>query len=195
MISIKAAVAALLLLVGSTTAFDVYDCDIFVFRTEDQCLWDCGGITPDEKFCDHAPEDDGEPHAWASNRLDDWCDFMISTVRHEHQITDHYPLTEQINLTDTPGPSQNEFARIIDWGCYILSEDQSTTEHSWVVLNGTHAMDYDEDNECKLKRNKKYFTRLLEDPMKAVEDNELLGHLTESCKLQWMNILAHQQCV
>jgi len=180
MISIKAAVAALLLLVGSTTAFDVYDCDIFVFRTDDEALWDCGGITPDEKFCDHAKEDDGEPFAWASNRLDAWCDFMISTVRHEHGKPDRYPLTTMINLTDTPGPSSLQFSRIIDWGCYILSEDQSTTEHSWVVLDGTHAMDYGEDDECKLKKNKKYFTTKLKSKMKDVSENLLRGHLTES---------------
>jgi hypothetical protein len=51
-------------------------------------------------YCDHSQGDGNWPFAWASDHPDDWCDFMVSTVRQNNE--DHYELTPEINFNDTP---------------------------------------------------------------------------------------------
>lgn len=154
----KAAVAALLLLAGSATAFDPAVCQIFVFRTHDQALWNCGGNTPDERFCDHAFGDkDLELHGELSNHPDAWCSFMIASVRHMHDNNEYFPLTPKVGLTETPGPNPSHFEPILDWGCYAVKDGKTT--HSWLVNSQAGEIASDVTDECKTKKSKQYFTK------------------------------------
>jgi choice-of-anchor A domain-containing protein len=178
MISMKAAVAAVLLLVGSTTAFDAHVCDIYVFRTAEQALWNCGGNTPDERFCDHSFKDKSvEPYAWKANNPNDWCDFMISSVRHQHDAEEYFPLTPEIGLPDTPGPNANLFEPILDWGCYVLNEDKTKTEHSWLVQSTDGERAQDVTKECKTKKSKQYFSK--KEMNKAIYPLDWAGNVTD----------------
>merc|ERR1719410_623114 len=101
MISLKAALGYVLLLATSVkvSAFDADRCDVYVFRTTTNALWHCGAPLPGEPwnqwtalYCDHnIGGDQFWPYAWASNHPDDWCAFMINTVRQANE--DHYALT------------------------------------------------------------------------------------------------------
>jgi len=178
----KAAVAALLLLVGSTTAFNPSECDVFIFRSYDNSLWDCGGDLPQKKYCDHSfGEEDADGvgvdvAAHPSRWLDDWCDFMISSVRKTNNDNEFYPLTPEISLTDTPGPSSLEFSAIKDWGCYVVGED-GKTDHSWLVGEGQHAKDV--VDECQIKNNLRYFSRDVKNMFKNTLNGILEGHWTD----------------
>lgn len=179
MISMKTAVAALLLLVGSTTvsAFDPASCNVYVFRTEEQALWHCGDPIPDERYCDHSFKDkEVEPYAWKSNHPDEWCDFMIATVRHHNDNSEYYPLTPEIGLTETPGPNANLFMPILDWGCYIVDYESEETLHSWLVESQHGEVASDVDEECKPKKSKQYFSKKEMDS--AIYDLHWWGHIT-----------------
>ena len=85
-------------LLATVHSFDAEKCDVYVFRTAESALWHCGAQLPAEQdndwtslYCDHSQGDGSYPFAWASDHPDDWCDFMISTVRKSNE--DHYPLT------------------------------------------------------------------------------------------------------
>lgn len=97
--------AALLALVHTPSAFgfDADKCDVYVFRTSENALWHCGSKLPgDSLYCDHSMGDNNAwPFPWASNHPDDWCDFMIATVRNG----DTFPLTPQVEYKETPGPN------------------------------------------------------------------------------------------
>ena len=146
MISLKAALSYVLLVATTVTvsAFDSSRCDVFVFRTTENALWHCGPPLPGESwnpwtalYCDHSVGDNYWPFAWASDHPDDWCDFMVSTVRETDE--DHYALTPDIGINETPGPNVWHLQTLVDWGCYVV-EDGVTTE-AYIVdsRNGEHA--------------------------------------------------------
>ena len=97
---------------NSVDGFDADKSDVFVFRTQENALWHCGARLPAPKdnewtalYCEHSQGDyllpNGQwPFAWASNHPNDWCDFMVSTVRQTNE--DHYPLTPEISINETP---------------------------------------------------------------------------------------------
>jgi len=165
MISLKSALAFVLLLAASSTkvsAFDTDECDVYVFRTTENALWHCGPRLPAEAtnqwtslYCDH---DVGElvnylPFVWAADYPDDWCNFMIATVREGNQ--DHYNLTPEIGINETPGPNKWTFQTIVDWGCYTVNEQTQETTAAYIVdsRNGEHATDV----EVQCTRTKNYF--------------------------------------
>lgn len=130
--------AALLALVHTPSAFgfDADKCDVYVFRTSENALWHCGSKLPgDSLYCDHSMGDNNAwPFPWASNHPDDWCDFMIATVRNG----DTFPLTPQVEYKETPGPNIWWLSPLLDWGCYIV-EDGVTTESYLVDPSVEHA--------------------------------------------------------
>ena len=163
MISLKSALAFVLLLAASSTnvsAFDTDVCDVYVFRTSENALWHCGPRLPAEPtnewtslYCDH---DVGElvnylPFVWAADYPDDWCKFMIATVREGNQ--DHYNLTPEIGINETPGPNKWTFETIVDWGCYSVENQVTTAAYIVDSRNGEHATDVTE--QCT--RTKNYF--------------------------------------
>ena len=162
--SLKAAVVAAFIASTATTsvfAFDAKECDVYVFRTQENALWHCGAQLPAEPdnqwthlYCDHSMNDQNAwPFAWASDHPDDWCDFMISTVRAGNE--DHYPLTTNIDINDTPGPNKYFFSTLVDWGCYMVDDATATVTASYLVdsSNGNHASTT--TDECV--RTKNYF--------------------------------------
>lgn len=148
MISLKSALAYVLLLAASAgvSAFDASKCDVYVFRTEENALWHCGAKLPGESwnhwtslYCDHSlQEPNAWPFAWASNHPDDWCDFMVSTVRAADE-EDAYPLTPAIDINDTPGPNVWTFSAIKDWGCYMVENGVTTESYIVKSQEGEHA--------------------------------------------------------
>lgn len=141
--------------VANVEAFDGKQCSVYVFRSEEGALWHCGEKLPEVSFnhslyCDHAQGDylidpktnlETTNFAWAPFVPDDWCDFLISTVRVKDE--DVYALTkdQNITITDTPGPNPGEFSKILDWGCYVVDPVTKTTTESYLVdsRNGFHA--------------------------------------------------------
>lgn len=166
MISLKSALAFVLLLASSAkiSAFETDECDVYVFRTSENALWHCGERLPAEPtnqwtslYCDH---DIGDlvsylPFVWAADSPNDWCNFMITTVRKGDQ--DHYNLTPEIGINETPGPNKWTFQTIVDWGCYTVEGlgDAAITTSAYLVdsRNGEHASDVTE--QCT--RDKNYF--------------------------------------
>jgi len=146
MISLKAALGYVLLLATSVkvSAFDANTCDVFVFRTTENALWHCGPALPAEPwnqwtslYCDHANGDNSWPFAWASNHPDDWCAFMVNTVRQSNE--DHYALTPDIGINETPGPNIYSFQSIVDWGCYKVENGVTTESYLVDSRAGEHA--------------------------------------------------------
>ena len=144
----------------TVSAFDANQCSVFVFRTDDNKLWHCGDKLPGDynewmaSYCDHNQGADlnvpshKEPFAWASHHPDDWCDFMIATVRQNTAGStdkeDQYPLTPYISIENTPGPTKDKFHPIVDWGCYMVDMTQGVrgvTTASYLVdsRKGEHA--------------------------------------------------------
>jgi choice-of-anchor A domain-containing protein len=162
MISLKSALAFVLLLASSTkvSAFDQSQCDVYVFRTSENALWHCGGRLPYESvadqtslYCDH---DIGNlvnylPFVWAADFSDDWCNFMVTTVRQSNE--DHYNLTPDIGINETPGPNKWTFQTIVDWGCYFVEGDVTTASYLVDSRGGEHASTVTE--QCD--RTKNYF--------------------------------------
>jgi hypothetical protein len=146
MISLKAALSSVLL--AATTvkiaAFDANICTSFVFRTTENALWHCGPPLPGETwnewtalYCDHTFGDNVWPFAWASDHPDDWCTFMISTVRESNE--DHYALTPEVGINETPGPNVYDLQTIVDWGCYVVENGITTEAYRVDSRNGEHA--------------------------------------------------------
>jgi len=188
MISWKLALGCVLLLSSSAkiSAFDAQDCDAYVFRTQENALWHCGDKIPEEPsiqwgdqwmgawYCDHSMGEEGDkPWAWASKHPDDWCDFMIATVRGDNE--DHYPLTEKIGLAETPGPNQWEFSAMVDWGCYMVDNGEVTASYLVDSKNGKHASTTTE--QCKrTPEENNYFDEWSLD--QAIRHTKVFGHLT-----------------
>lgn len=181
MISFKIALGYVLLLAASVkvSAFEADKCDVFVFRTQENALWHCGDKLPADipaewwtsKYCDHSMAEPNQwPFAWASNHPDDWCDFMISTVRRTNE--DHYPLSPKIGINDTPGPNVWFFSTLVDWGCYVV-EDGKTTE-SYLVNSraGEHASTVNQ--QCSRTMN--YFDYF--SMSASIRNLQWSGHLT-----------------
>ena len=182
MISLQSALAGLLFLAASGSAFDANECTTFVFRTTENALWHCGEKLPmvdwSSKYCDHSM---GEPHiwpfAWASDHPDEWCDFMISTVRQSNE--DSYPLTPNIDVTDTPGPNVWQFHTIQDWGCYVVENNQVTESYLVRSKEGEHASTV--NTQCT--RSETYFDYWYMNSW--IRDNEwhdISGHVPAPCK-------------
>jgi len=170
--------AAALNSIGFVHGFDATQCDVYVFRTAENALWHCGEKLPAEPtnewtslYCDHSQGDGSNLFAWASDHPDDWCDFMISTVR---QNADVYPLTPDVTINQTPGPNKYFFAALVDWGCYMV-EDGVTTE-SYLVdsRGGKHATDSTE--QCIRENN--YFDYWNLDA--SFRDFQFMGHVPGS---------------
>ena len=158
MISLKAVLGYLLLLGTATkiSAFDPNICDVYVFRTTENALWHCGPPLPEEPtnpwtalYCDAAPGEGVSPFAWASDHPDDWCAFMVATVRNGGI----YPLTPEIGFSETPGPNVHSLHFLVDWSCYVI-EDGATKEAYYVnpTLEGDASTVTD---QCE--RTKNYF--------------------------------------
>jgi len=161
MISLKATLSYVLLLAASAkvSAFDANQCDTFVFRTQENALWHCGEQLPAETYnqwtslyCDHSQ---GDANAWlfpwAALFPIDWCNFMINTVRQSNE--DHYALTPEIGINETPGPNIYTFAAIVDWGCYMVENGVTTEAYLVDSRNGQHASSVNQ--QCT--REKNYF--------------------------------------
>lgn len=193
MISFKSALAFVLLLATSSkvAAFDAAECDVYVFRTQENALWHCGQRLPGESFnewtslyCDHSQGDEQWPWAWASDHPDDWCAFMIATVRQEHE--DSYPLTENINITDTPGPNTWFFSTLVDWGCYMIENEgtpEAYTSASYLVNSraGEHASDCTQ--QCERTINYFDYWNLHEN----IRDEKWWGDVPVQCKSNQRN--------
>jgi len=160
MISLKSALAYVLLLGASSnvSAFDAKECDAYVFRTQENALWHCGEKLPGETwdkwtalYCDHTQGDSVYPFAWAAFQPDDWCKFMVNTVREQNE--DHYDLVPNIGINETPGPNAYSFSTIVDWGCYMVDDDRTTASYLVNSRAGQHASDVTE--QCE--REKNYF--------------------------------------
>ena len=150
---LKSALALVLLFATSTkvAAFDAKECDVYVFRTQEDALWHCGARLPYEQdllqqniwsslYCDHTVDDPEKwAWAWASDHPDDWCKFMIATVRGENE--DHYPLTPEVGVNETPGPNTWFLSTLVDWGCYMVDEQAGVTTAAYLVnsMAGEHA--------------------------------------------------------
>jgi choice-of-anchor A domain-containing protein len=126
--------------------FDAQKCDVYVFRTQENALWHCGSKLPGEQgdrpweslYCDHSMGDqDTYPFAWASDHPDDWCQFMISTVRQTNE--DHYPLTPEVEINMTPGPNKYFLSTLVDWGCYVVENGVTTEAYLIDSRKGEHA--------------------------------------------------------
>lgn len=143
-------------LLATVHSFDAEKCDVYVFRTAESALWHCGAQLPAEPtnqwtslYCDHSQGDGSYPFAWASDHPDDWCDFMISTVRKSNE--DHYPLTPEIDFKDTPGPNKYWFSTLVDWGCYVVEGGVTTEAYLVDAKNGQHASTV--TNQCQRANN------------------------------------------
>lgn len=159
--SLTVVVSLLLLsqIASKASAFDATECDVYVFRTSENALWHCGDPLPPAPgggdnsgfYCDHRQGDNVGLFYWKANYPEDWCKFMIATVKQQNE--DHYPLTPQIGINETPGPNIYSFTTLKDWGCYTVEGDVVT--HSWLVdsRNGKHASTTTE--ECT--RNSQWF--------------------------------------
>jgi hypothetical protein len=185
MISLKFALPYVLLLAyaAKISAFDADECDVFVFRTQEDALWHCGAKLPGESgnldeslYCDHSLDGLTYPFAWASDHPDDWCNFMVSTVRQENE--DHYPLTPDININDTPGPNKWFFSTLVDWGCYMVENDQVVASYLVDSKNGQHASTSIE--QCERKMN--YFDYW--NMNSAIRDEKWTGAVPATSKLQ-----------
>jgi len=151
--------AAALNSIGFVQGFDATQCDVYVFRTQENALWHCGATLPSEPdnqwtslYCDHNqhPADGDYLFAWASDHPDDWCDFMIATVR---QSADVYPLTEDVQFNETPGPNTWYLSALVDWGCYMTENGVTTQAYLVDSSAGKHAIDTTE--QCT--RTENYF--------------------------------------
>jgi len=162
MISLKAALGYVLLLASTVkvSAFDTDICDVFVFRTTENALWHCGAPLPGETwnewtalYCDHTQGTNVHTYAWASDHPDDWCQFMVATVRGVDE--DHYPLTPDVGINETPGPNIWALQFLVDWGCYKVETINGVTQTTEAYLvnsgNGEHASDVTE--QCVRENN------------------------------------------
>ena len=154
--SLVFAVQLFAVLLATVHSFDAEKCDVYVFRTAESALWHCGAQLPAEPtnewtslYCDHSQGDGSYPFAWASDHPDDWCDFMISTVRKSNE--DHYPLTPEIDFKDTPGPNKYWFSTLVDWGCYVVKDGVTTEAYLVDAKNGQHASTV--TNQCQRSNN------------------------------------------
>ena len=185
--SLSTAVALLLLAsnIVNVSAFDAKDCDVYVFRTQENALWHCGNQLPAESngwqhlYCDHSlGEANTWPFAWASDHPDDWCDFMISTVRTSNE--DHYQLTPAININETPGPNKNWFSKLVDWGCYMIEEENGVTKTTEAYIvdsrHGKHASTTTE--QCELTSNYFDYWNLAE----PIRNLKWAGHIPDASK-------------
>ena len=122
MTSLRSALVFALLFATSTkvAAFDAEECDVYVFRTQEDALWHCGARLPDSQYCDHKLDDDPPKWAWTwpSDYPDDLCKFMIATV-----------------VNDSPPPTPDTFAStLVDWGCYMVEAEIITAAY---LVNST----------------------------------------------------------
>lgn len=161
--------ALAILLVASSApetaeAFDANKCDAFVFRTVENALWHCGKPIPsdtdDGLYCDHSQGYPNVwPFAWKSDHPDDWCHFMVATVRAgvtgSPETEDHYPLTPEVDLSKTPGPNIYFWSTIVDWGCYILDDAKEKVVEAYLVdsQKGKHAS----TTNIQCQRTQNYF--------------------------------------
>jgi len=130
--------------ISGVQGFDASRCDAYVFRTSENALWHCGPQLPSEPdnewtslYCDHSQGDANWVFAWASNHPDDWCDFMIATVRQNNE--DHYPLTPGVAFEETPGPNIYAFEHLVDYGCYVVENGVTTEAYLVNSRAGEHA--------------------------------------------------------
>jgi len=158
--------------------FDATKCDVYVFRTAENALWHCGDMLPAEPdnqwtslYCDHSQGDGSYLFAWASDHPDDWCDFMISTVR---ENADVYPLTPKVTINETPGPNKFFFSALVDWGCYMVEDGVTTEAYLVDSRSGQHAKDTTE--QCT--REKTYFDYWNLDA--SFRDYSWMGHVSDS---------------
>lgn len=141
------------MLLAATTvkiaAFDAEDCGTFVFRTTEGALWHCGDPLPGEAtnewtalYCEHSVVGtDPLNFAWASDHPDDWCTFLVSTVRQSNE--DHYALTPEVGINETPGPNVYSLQTIVDWSCYVVEDGVTTEAYLVDSRNGEHASSVD----------------------------------------------------
>jgi len=165
--------------VGGVHGFDANLCDVYVFRTQENALWHCGEKLPAEPdnewtslYCDHSQGDESSPFAWASDHPDDWCDFMISTVRQTNE--DHYPLTPEVNINETPGPNKYFFSTLVDWGCYMVEDGVTTEAYLVDSREGGHASTVYE--QCERTNNVFDYWNLAE----TIRNVQWAGHVTDS---------------
>jgi len=76
------------------------------------------------------------PFAWASDHPDDWCAFMVNTVRQSNE--DHYALTPEVGINETPGPNIWNLRTMVDWSCYVV-ENGETESYRVDSRAGEHA--------------------------------------------------------
>lgn len=154
--SLLFAVFATINSINDVVGFDAAQCDVYVFRTIENALWHCGSRLPSEEnnewtslYCDHSQGDGSWPFAWASDHPDDWCAFMISTVRQNNE--DHYPLTPDIDIEETPGPNKYFLSTLVDWGCYMVENGVTIEAYLVNSKNKEHASIV--NNQCERKYN------------------------------------------
>lgn len=158
MISVKAALGYVLLLATAArvSAFDASKCTQFVFRSSENALWHCGEPLPGEpdnqwtaRYCDHSSGGTVTPFAWASDHPNDWCAFMIATVRQSNE--DHFPLTPEVDITDTPGPNVWFLRTLVEWSCYVVENDVTVEAYHVDSAAGEHASTVTE--QCERTQN------------------------------------------
>jgi len=182
MISLKLGIACAVFLTSliQISAFDANRCDVYVFRTSEGALWHCGEKLPADEsssksmYCDHSHNDGTHPFAWASDHPDDWCDFMVATVRQANE--DHHPLTPFIDLEDTPSPNVWFFTTLVDWGCYVVENGRTTESYLVDSQNGQHASTTTE--QCVRDMNYFDYWNLYE----GIRDMTWWGHVPDLCK-------------